>query len=404
MSASCRVVVVALVAVLVATAVRATIVGVQEPLMGSADLPSDIPRVSVVPVGALWTLLGNSPQPPSHADTSLRQACADNGFTFVRIGGSAFWPVQLAKYNTDHVAYMQAVEQLYNISANHGCRVLLSLFWNWHAVPDLHNEHLGAAMRNASSLSWAFWRQYTRDVMTVAAKYPQAVAGWELGNELNNLADLNMTGSKGGCAPHLGTPTHRTSADNFSTTDMIDFEVSMANMVRATAAEYNVPHALISDGHSIPRMDAHHLRESYHDPRRDWRADTEAEFASNLVATCSCCELCSAHFYAHSGQRWGHPVGSTYPLEVAHRALAGMANKTLYVGEFGDNVVMTTEDRPFSMRVLDTLNRTGIRLATLWVWEFYQKSVTVPANFSISPDCPEDLPLIDAMKALNQQE
>jgi hypothetical protein len=147
--------------------------------------------------------------------------------------------------------------------------VLLSVFWNWFTVPDLMHEPLGAAMRNTTSATRAFMAAYFGDIVDVAAAYPAAAARWELGNELNLIADLNLTGSDVSIAPSLGTPKFRTSADNFSTSDMIDFETWLAATMRTAASAKGLP-TIISTGHAIPRRCADHLQRSYHAPQRDW--------------------------------------------------------------------------------------------------------------------------------------
>jgi hypothetical protein len=367
-----------------------------------SSLPASWSRASVVIVDALWTLLGDSPRPPAFAAETMCRACRDNGFTFIRVAGTAFWPLQLERYTANRTRYLAAVDALYNHSAACGCQVLLSVFWNWFTVPDLMHEPLGAAMRNTTSATRAFMAAYFGDIVEIAAAYPAAVAGWELGNELNLIADLNLTGSDVSIAPSLGTPKFRTSADNFSTSDMIDFETWLAATMRTAASAKGLP-TIISTGHAIPRRCAYHLQRSYHAPQRDWSPDTKAQFGENLRATCGCCELCSIHFYAGSGGRWGTTTpNSTEPLLVAHEAVkeTGSANKTLYLGEFGE-ASPGVAPHDFSLDVLRTVNATGIRLATIWVWEFYQSSATEMAPYSISPSMPRDTAIIAALKSLN---
>lgn len=359
------------------------------------------PRVSVVAVDGLWIELGNSRKPPGFTHTQLADA-ASKGFTFIRVAGTAFWPDELREYESNHTAYMGAVHRLFHAANATGCRLLVSVFWNWFAVPDLVGEPLGAAMRNTSSATRAFMRRYLSDITAAAAEYPDSVAGWELGNELSNLADLNMSGRTSSIAQHLGTPTVRTSADNFSTSDMIAFDTWLAAETRAAAttaatARGVVLSTVVSTGHSTPRPAAYHLRMSYHDPRRDWTPDTEAQFEQILIDTTSCCELASVHFYPGDGARFHHTdVNGTYPLVVAQRAMRSV-NRTLYVGEFGNK---DNGPRTFTHTVLHTLKAHNISLATLWVWEFYQRSATEMAPFSIRPG-QEDEGIIRAMQDLN---
>ncbi len=71
--------------------------------------------------------------------------------------------------------------------------------------------------------------------------------------------------------------------------------------------------------------------------------------------------------------------------------------RLLYLGEFGD----PQPPRTFSTWVLQLLSLTPrvADMATIWVWEFYQFSQTVPANFSISPTV--DAGLVADMQKVN---
>ena len=219
---------------------------------------------------------------------------------------------------------------------------------------------------------------------------------------MNLLADLDQNNGKEAIDPHMGTPTHRTRRDNFSTNDMIAFESWLANRVRDLAGAAGLP-TMVSTGHAIPRVDAEHLRQSYHAASRDWSPDTKAQFVRNLIDTAACCELASVHYYAGHGARWGiSNPNSTEPLTVAFFAIekdAHLRNRsqTLYVGEFGDP---NPGPRAFSLSVLQLLSTVPIRVATVWVWMFYQFSSTSMAPYSISPD-PVDDNILQAMRAVN---
>jgi hypothetical protein len=363
----------------------------------ASPLPAGAPRVSVNVVDALWAALGQGEGgTPAHMHDSLRQACFAQNLTFIRVAGTAFWPKELAEYTANKTRYLSAVDAVYAAAARNGCRVLLSFFWNIFAVPDLVGEPLGAALRGAGSATRRFMAAYVADVVAVAARHPAAVAAWELGNELNLLADLDMENRTSLIAPAMGTPARRTRADNISTDDMNAYSAWLAGVVRAAARRRGLP-TLVSTGHAAPRPAAGWYRATYPCGKgrcgvKPW-LDTEAQFAANLLNTSACCELASVHLYPGSGKRWGSAdPDSTRPAAVAAAALRGSATQSLYVGEFGD---AAPGARPFTHRMLRQLLASGVCLATVWVWDLPQQAAT----YSLGPTA--DRALLAEMRRIN---
>jgi len=132
---------------------------------------------------------------------------------------------------------------------------------------DLHGDPLRTMWTNASSAS-------NRASVSFAAALVQrfssntTVFAWEIGNEHNLLTDLNCSGQTWGCAPQLGTPAVRTSADSSSSRDYLLFQSSIVAVIR----QHDSLRRPISSGHSLPRPSAYHLMQSF--PRSDWTLDS----------------------------------------------------------------------------------------------------------------------------------
>ena len=109
-----------------------------------------------------------------------------------------------------------------------------------------------------------------------------------------------------GIAPPLGTPTHRSRADNFSTAELSSFQARYAGWIRAADSKRRP----ISTGHAVPRPGAWHLAQSYHAAQRDWGPDTEAQFRESVATQSTGCERISYHYYPGPDHpRFGRPLG-----------------------------------------------------------------------------------------------
>ena len=137
-----------------------------------------------------------------------------------------------------------------------------------------------------------------------------------------------------GIAPPLGTPTHRSRADNFSTAELSSFQARYAGWIRAADSKRRP----ISTGHAVPRPGAWHLAQSYHAAQRDWGPDTEAQFRESVATQSTGCELISYHYYpGPDNTRFGRTLGpansaALFPHLVSAAKAAG---KQWYIGEFG---------------------------------------------------------------------
>lgn len=354
--------------------------------------------VSVCKVELLWQRIttgghnscpGNQvPCAAGAASTRASMArAAALGFTVLRFGASGFWPPdQMLFVNAStRPQFLAALDSVFDDAKVLNIQLIPSLQWNVWAFVDVCNETLGSdMMRNPSSCSHRGTRDFIATVVSrySTPKYKDTVYAWELGNELDLLVDDDLLNKTIGCAASsaLGTPQSRTTADNFSSTDMVSYQSTVAGWIRQAAHPQNV---LISSGHAIPRPAAHHLALSYNGEQRDWTKDTEQELIDVLQLFHTDLDLISVHIYPGppscvsnpspptcDNYRFGQPP--PYLLRVAAKAAAA-SRKQLYLGEFG----LTLPDRHntsspifnFVEEMLAAAKDSGASLATLWTWE-----------------------------------
>lgn len=381
--------------------------------------PSSQPLASVNMVQALWDAWGTSDATPAASAAAARAACADRGFTALRIAASPFWPSEwTATYQANATAYLAQARGALDALAAAGCtRLVLTLFWNTFALPDLYNEPLGAlaagARHGAPSRAFAASLAYIDDVVGALHDHP-AVAAWELTNELNLLTDLDQSTFCNCCAPGKGTPLARTRADNVSTDDGIALFAAWAARIRAVDATGHP----ISSGHGLARPAAQHLRASYTAPGRDWTLDTLGDFTANFADIHGCCEWASAHVYpGPDNARWnatgaedGAIVHYLQAATAAAAARAGGAGKRLFIGEFGQQPGAGADPaapRPYVDSVLaalaDSAAPPGVpgvtELALLWVWEFGSQNGTNNSGWAVWPGVTQGV--IDSLARYN---
>lgn len=336
-----------------------------------------------------------APWPPAGAAPEgyrrVRQAMAkkaiadahDAGLTFFRVAVTGYGPTQfnsrqgdLTFWQSDPQRFWAALDQMFDDLDAAGIGLVPSFAWNITQFPALGNDSVARFVQDPDSASRRLLGQFIGDFI---ARYKEhkTILFYELGNELNLLADLD--GQKRNC-----------KADpciwgNFTTADMTEFARRMAGLLRSLD-----PSRGVSCGYSLPRANAAHLerRAEFGGGGPDWTPDTADEFARNLVAINEPCDVISIHVYPQDQTRSsGPPPGAPYnPVREAAKA-ARSAGKRLFIGEFGDAAGAT----PFMAHLMDEIVRERVDYAAIWVWQFYQTSTYAPAKFSIEPGFTDEI-------------
>lgn len=299
-------------------------------------------------------------------DDGLR-VLAEHEIPFARFMACGFWPNDFARYREDKEGYFQTMDAVVASAESHGIGLIPSLFWFIAAVPDLVGEPV-SAWGDGESKTRDFMRTYTREVVMRYNDSP-TIWAWEFGNEYNLAADLPGEHYPN-VAPRLGTPESRSAADKVSSAMVEDALRDFAETVRECD-----PVRPITSGHSVPRPSAWHLE-------RDgtWDIDTREQFAENLSTRVpEPIDMISVHVYPHDELK---RFGGTHPEDIL-RLVTNAAREhghAVFVGEFGaaDDEEHGGPERA-RREILDQLaaiERTGVDLAALWVFDLPQQEDT----------------------------
>ncbi|MEX0886006.1 MAG: cellulase family glycosylhydrolase [Phycisphaeraceae bacterium] len=270
---------------------------------------------------------------------------------FVRFMAAGFWPVHMRLYVDDREEYFRRLDAVVASAEAHGIGLIPSLFWHHACVPDLVGEPV-SAWGDADSETRAFMARYTRDVVERYRDSP-AIWAWEFGNEYNLPADLpNAERMRPQVQPSLGTPAHRSEADDLTQAMVRSAKRAFARVVREIDGE-----RMISSGDAGPRRYAWHNK-----VEGTWDADSPAQSAAMWAAdNPDPIDTLTARDYAHHSDK----PGWTIALD-AGRAL----DKPVFVGEFGmRGEAFTNEQRQQFHEMLARIEREVV-IAALWVYDF----------------------------------
>lgn len=277
---------------------------------------------------------------------------------FVRFLGGPFWTPEYKLYLEDKQRYFELFDGIVACAERHGIGLIPSLFWNYHAVPDLVKEPV-SAWGNPRSKTIRFMRKYTKEVVTRYRGSP-AIWGWEFGNEYNLMADLpNAAQHRPTTAPELGAPPTRSELD-----DLTHEAIRTAFSEFAKEVRRHDPWRMISTGSGFPRPSAWHQAVEL-----SWKGDTWHQYIDMLIGdNPDPVDTLSAHLYPEGGERFGRPFSPSLLLEASMEA-ARRSGKPLFVGEFGaSNELGADEARAHFNELLDALEETGAPLAAVWVF------------------------------------
>lgn len=343
--------------------------------------------------------VGQSPNNETFARESMQQACKDRNITILRVAGTGFWPDDVKSWLDDPDTWWTQFAKMVTDAETFGCRMIVNLFWNTFALPDIAGEPLRQALTNASSATRALHQRYIREAIQAAGS-SKAIMAWELTNELNNLQDLDLGARQPSLAPSRGTPTQRSRLDNISTENVAAWGQAMVTLID-TLDPIGRP---VSSGHSIARKEAIHLMLSYPTGKEDFTPDTQQQFEQALRIAHAPFPLMSMHMYAGGGDNIrfnSTPVDPYYTglLSIVKGVASSMtpARQVLF-GEFGDPL---PGERPWTHSVLSALGAgpEQVDLALVWCFRFHQRAATIPANFSL--ELGRDTATLNAIAAAN---
>jgi hypothetical protein len=319
-----------------------------------------------------------------------RKAITDarhSGVRFFRIAPMGFAPSaygspgDLDLWRSDRAAYWAILDRMVAELARNDVGFVPLFVWNLYQLPSMARDTVRDFVVDPGSRSYRLLDEYLVEFVT-RYRDNRALLFYEIGNELNLAADLDLVGR---CVRAHGAPRCRPHG-NFSTDEMISFTGRIAQRLRSLD-----PSRRVSSGHSFPRPSASHLRSrpEFGPTGPDWTSDTPEQLAAYLEATHAGFDILSIHVYEE------HPLpafmGSDHVETLAFASqVARRLGKILFVGEIGARSREGIPAGSFLDRALARIESQRIPYTALWAWQFYQSSTyrsfdTHATRFNIEP-------------------
>lgn len=286
------------------------------------------------------------------------------GILYFRFFASLWGPHKQFWYNTStRKLYWQEFDQVMDEIQKLKLYVIPSIGTSdW---PDLVSppETMNDLVINDSSISRSIARQYFRQIVKRYVNY-SSVLLWELGNELNLMANLPPTWCSN-------------TTQCFNTNQMISYTQDLVSIIRELD-----PIRPISSGYSAPRPTAWHQEHcpppqinSINNDCKYWGTDTQEQWAAMLLQQNKAVEIVSIHLYTHGGFFSKDAPASLEPIQVAADALK-KTGQLLFVGEYANSSLRfnTSTDRAFpaamlQLQVEQVQRKEPFALSAIWAWE-----------------------------------
>lgn len=330
---------------------------------------------------------------------------AHAGVSYLRVSATGFSPSafnrpgDLDLWVKNPAAYWTQVDEMMNDLEAHQVSGIFTFIWNPVQFPAMTGETVHDMLTDPQSKSAKLAEKYIREFVQ-RYKGRKAVLFYELTNELNLGADLDMVGrcrkrqSAQMCGPK----------GNYTSDEMISFTGHLAGLIRGLD-----PLRPISSGFSVPRPAAEHLRArpEWVTGTPDFTADTPEQLEKNLADIHAGIDLISVHLYPNEGnERFGVTDRRSTALFDTIRQAADRIGKPLFIGEFGDEERLDGGADSYTVRMLDRIVSLKAPYSAVWVWEFYQGSTYVGddkrhTRYSLEPGMTDSL--IDRIGQANKR-
>nr|WP_315250798.1 cellulase family glycosylhydrolase [uncultured Duganella sp.] len=290
---------------------------------------------------------------------------------FIRVPAIVFWPNEIkGSYIDKQAQFLDRLTEFMDAAEAQGVGVVLSVFFNWSALPDLQGEHL-PAIGNPNSQARAFMRN-TLTQLVNRYKDHNALWAWEFANEATSVMDIPPSVGNHRYlpkAPTQGAP-ERTVADNITPADIISALTEFATVVRSLD-----PNTPIFSGNDVPYYCAYNLQHG-----GGWNSDTPAQFGATLVRDNPApIDTLSMHLYPKAegaaGGRFFAPLNgdstATFnDIVTVAMAQSVLSQKPFFLGEFGVDTVKY-EDAPQRFEtMINSLVSNRVQMSALWVFDY----------------------------------
>ena len=312
---------------------------------------------------ALWD--GSSQRTGGDFDATLHalQGLKAAGIRYFRFFASLYGGAQW-KWVKDPSAYWRMFDRLMEAIEAAGLYVIPSIGYDcWVTITDGANNYNDFVF-DAHSQSRGYARRY---FLELVARYRQrhCVLLWELGNELNLLANLPPPH----CHPHRNC---------FDTQALVSVTRDLVHLIRVAD-----PTRPISSGFAYPRAQAWHMEHCR--DRRDgpctrgfWSLDTREQSIKMIMWQNEAVDVVSVHIYDARQCYFAPGCERTTALVEAAAVAAKRMGKWMFLGEYGgpnpDFTGPSMQSQHFPIAALqmqvEAAHAGGaFRLSAIWAWE-----------------------------------
>lgn len=398
-------------------------------------------------IDLLWSRLPTTPGNHTENIKKSKQAMKDaaaNGITHVRFAGASYLGRNMKIWHDVKTRdkYWEIMDSIYIDAKGLNIYLTPSIFFDTWVFPDLCNESMGLLVnRNVDSCTRTtlksyisqFISRYYNNLTTVTSsnKYLNPLLSsnnsnntdadgasqryyylLEMTNEFDLQYDIEMNG-------RTAAGKVRTSADNVSHKDGIQFTIDFASWVRAALVNANSSTDIVklTSGHAIPRPCGGNCGDS-------WDEISQQEFLHYIRDIHQSMDVVCIHTYITKGmtrKTWNPPIlrnTSTAIINIIADYVTNVLRKDLWIGEYGLNVEdryylqppkRTKELMPYFNFFQNIVNLCSSSMhssnsnkifSTIWVWEFNTNHLN---NITLGIWPGRDNVMINAIKKSNKK-
>jgi len=288
---------------------------------------------------------------------------------FIRINTFGFWSTDIQnQYLNNKTQFYERLDKFMDEAATQNVGVIMSLFFNFTALPELNKENY-PAWGDENSATRKMMREMTAEIVARYKGHP-ALWGWEFNNETNQFMDLPDSVNNSQWLPPRNDKVPRTRADNYTVKTILSAMTDFADTIRSIDA--NTP---IFSGNNTSRFDSYHLWKL-----NSWDADTPEQYGLIISRdNAGKVNTLTIHLYPETeGTLFGKQPNTYADILAAVMARSAIDGRPFFLGEFGTNNATLGNDgaKQKFIQITDAILQNRVPLSAAWAFDLFQQTST----------------------------
>jgi endo-1,4-beta-mannosidase len=310
---------------------------------------------------------------------------------FIRINTFGFWSTDIQnQYLNNKTQFYERLDKFMDEAAAQNVGVIMSLFFNFTALPELNKEDY-AAWGDGNSTTRKMMRAMTAEIVT-RYKGHAALWGWEFNNEKNQFMDLPDSVNNFRWLPPRADKAPRTRADNYSVQTILPAMAEFADIIRSLDSA-----TPIFSGNNSSRFDSYHLYKL-----NSWDADTPEQYGL-IVSRDNAGKVntLTIHLYPETeGTLFGNQPSTISDILAAVMARSAIDGRPFFLGEFGTNDATLGNEgaKQKFIQITDAILQHRVPLSAAWAFDLFQQTGTYNITSSNSRSYQ-----LDTLKEMNKK-